>query len=339
MEQEQKKARKKKKGKVFVIIAVVLVILIVLFSRCGDSGSGNDDKGQVGTTTEKPTVSSNQKEETPVQKPKEKKTVFYVGDTLEANELEIVYVASGDYISDNQFIQPAEGNKYIFLEFAARSVAKKGEKGITYYDFKAYADGYSAEALYSPDNNLSATLSPGRTTEGKIYFEVPENAKDIEVEYTINIFTEEKVKFIFEGTKDSGYQMEASSDSSKDAIKVGEITESKDLTVSYLACYEDTSYSQYSAPEQGYHYITCEFEFENKGNEDEHVSYFSFHCYADGKACDGAFFRDDGISATISAGRKEKGTVTFIVPDNATAVEVEYPIDSWNGTIATFSVK
>ena len=50
-------------------------------------------------------------------------------------------------------------------------------------------------------------MSPGRSTTGYICFAVPENAQEIEVEYTPNFFlSSEKIHFLFEGEKDSGCQ-------------------------------------------------------------------------------------------------------------------------------------
>ena len=49
-----------------------------------------------------------------------------------------------------------------------------------------------------------------------------------------------------------------------------------------------------------------------------------------------SIFRDDHLSATISAGRKVKGTVTFEVPVDATVVEVEYLTNFWTSNRVVF---
>ena len=43
---------------------------------------------------------------------------------------------------------------------------------------------------------MDATLSSGRTTQGAIYYEVPENAQTIELEYDINYFSSNKIIFM-----------------------------------------------------------------------------------------------------------------------------------------------
>ena len=129
------------------------------------------------------------------------KTKYYVGDVIEDGNTKIVFMSSGDYVEENQFMQPAEGNKYIFLQFAFENTSKTADTSISYFSFECYADGYAAKMYYGGNDSLSATLSAGRATTGFLYFEVPMDAKVIEVEYETNIFTEKKIKFVFEAEK------------------------------------------------------------------------------------------------------------------------------------------
>ena len=92
-------------------------------------------------------------------------------------------------------------------------------------------------------------------------------------------------------------------------------------------------------PKPGYHYVSLALEFENLGSSDKMVSSFSFDCYADGMACDSIFVRDDDLQATISAGRKAKGTVSFEVPDTAEVIEVEFNSNVWTSDRIAFTVK
>ena len=87
------------------------------------------------------------------------------------------------------------------MKFAFINTSDKDDSSISFYSFECYADGYAVDAYYGGEEDLSATLSAGRFTEGYIYFEVPVDAQDIEVEYDTNFFTDEKIKFVFEGDK------------------------------------------------------------------------------------------------------------------------------------------
>ena len=267
------------------------------------------------------------------------KTVYYVGDILQDGDMKIVYIASGDYKEDNQFLQPKDGNKYIFLRLAFINIGKK-DQSISFYSFNAYADGYACEMHYNTDDSLSAALSSGRSTIGEIAFEVPSNANDIEIEYSPSFFSSKKVTFVFEGNKDSGYVLEPNTSRTEGAYNVGDVITSKDLKITYLSSDSFISDNMFIQPKNGYHYVYTELEFENIGSSDKSISsLIGFNCYADGKACDKTFVRDDNITGTIAAGRKIKGTISCEVPDNAEIIELEYEDNIWNSEKIVFTIK
>ncbi len=307
-----------------VCLILVLLLFMVMAVGCGDSDT---DAKQVGT------VDANSTQEDVVLKDK-----YYVGDELDANGMSMVYVSSKEYKSDNQFIQPESGNKYICLEFYAKNDSDS-DMSISEFDFECYADGYVAEQLYLEEDTLSASLSKGRFTTGKVYFEVPKDASDIEVEYEINWFSDQKITFVFEGDKDSGFTPELTTTASEDAYKAGAIVEVSDLRITYLGCSEYKSANQFVQPNSGNKFISLEFEFENIGQSDEFISSMSFTCYADGRSCDSTYIRDDDLSATISSGKKAKGTVSFEIPKDSNLVEVEYEPNVFSSKKVVFSVE
>lgn len=325
--------------RVWIWVLIVIVLIGVIGGGSGSKDSSNNGDKKVGevASSQSTAADTNQSTESAIEKAEENvQTVYKVGDILHDGNMDIVYVSSGDYKEENQFMQPTDGEKYIFMNFAFINTSEKSDSSISFYSFECYADGYSCDAYYGGNDGLSATLSAGRSTQGSVYFEVPTDAKEIEVEYKTNMFTQDKITFVFEGDKDSGYVLEKNATATGGALKVGEKIESNSLNVAYLSCETDSSNNMFITPKDGYHYVTCEFEFENVSNSDLSVSCFSFDCYADGVNCDGAYFRNDAINATLSAGRKAKGTVTFEVPDSATIVEVEYLENFWTSKRVVF---
>lgn len=322
-----------KKWWFWVIIVVVQFIAIGILGGNSDNDGTNNDNAI--------TTISNNTERKPEEEPEEEtaKTEYYVGDILEDGNTRIVFMSSGDYIEENDLMQPADGKKYIYLQFAFENISKTTDISISFFTFECYADGYAAEMYYGGDDDLSATLSAGRATTGFIYFEVPIDAKEIEVEYETNVFTEEKIKFIFEGSKDSGYKQKLSTTRTEGAYTVGDVAESSNLRITYLSCEEYISDNMFVVPAEGYRFISCEFEFENLGKSDKYISSMSFDCYADGLSCKGMFYRDDDLTATLSAGRKTKGTVTFEVPIDAEVIEVEYLSNYWTSNRIVFTAK
>ena len=330
----------KNKKPIFLRAWFIILVVVILLVAIGSSGSGDGSSNhgtQLVGTVDNSAVSENAK---PTESAAEVKTIYNVGDILQDDNLQIVYMASGEYTSDNQFLQPKDGNKYIFLEFAFTNTGTS-DAGVSTFSFECYADGYAADAVYIDDNDVSATLSAGRSTTGFIYYEVPADAAEIEVEYTPNVFSDRKIKFIYEENKNSGYEVELNTSRSADALAVGDVYEEADsIKITYLSCEDYKSDNMFVEPKAGYHFVSVELEFENLGTSDITVSSMvSFDCYADGVNCDQTFIRDDDLSATISAGRKAKGTLTFEVPDDASVVELEFVDNVWTSDRIVFTVR
>ncbi|MGI5990229.1 MAG: DUF4352 domain-containing protein [Lachnospiraceae bacterium] len=296
-----------------------------------DGGSADTEESSAADETEETTAAESIAEETTAAKDK-----YQVGDTVEAGGMKIVYASSGVYTEESQYLQPAEGNQYIYLDFVFENVGNQ-DQFVSVYDFTGYADDSAIEQYYQEDS-LSATLSSGRTAEGKVIFEVPQDASVIDVEYQPSFLSSDKIVFAYEGEQDSGYQPEASAEATEGAFNPGDTAESDTMIIHYDSCETDTSYSEYFAPKDGYHYATLTFTFENTGDQDLFVSASDFNAFADGSALEMTYFRDDMLSATISTGRTATGTVTFEVPDGASVVEAEYLSNYWTSDHIVFSI-
>lgn len=314
------------------IISVFLALSLCtgFITGCGSSDSKSSDSSK-----EKESETA-KKEDTAK---KEEKTEYHVGDTIQDGDVKITYLASGEYVEDNQFLQPDEGKKYVFVELAFENTGKK-DTSVSSFSFNAYADGYEADQYYGSGNSIDASLSPGRTTTGLIVFQVPVDSTQVEVEYTPNLFnSKKKIKFIYDGDKNSGITVDSKTESSASAHKVGETIDAGDVKITYLS--SDPNYqsdNQFRQPDEGNKLIQCEMEFENTGDSDRNVSILSFDCFADGQSCD-TFYTDTDISGTISSGRKIKGTVTFQVPENASVIELEYKTNYFTSDRIIFAVE
>ncbi|MBP3633275.1 MAG: DUF4352 domain-containing protein [Oscillospiraceae bacterium] len=320
------------------------IILVILIASCSAGGNDGSEESPATITNQVQTVNTAEsinttETETEAIPEADTQTVYHVGDILQDGDLKIVYMSSGEYKEESAYLQPDAGYKYIFLQFAFENTSDHGDESVSSFDFEGYADGYAVEQYYGGDEDLSATLSAGRSTTGYIYFTVPENAAEIDIEYETNYFTEEKIHFIYEGEQSCDYVPQATTSATEGAYAVGDVINLGDLQISYLSCYEYVDYDSFYQPRDGFHFMTCEFEFENKGKSDEYISSYDFDCYADGANCELCYARDDELSATLSAGRKTKGTVTFEVPVDAAIVEAEYLNNVWTSDRIVFTIK
>lgn len=198
----------KKQGGVlkWVIIAIVVIGIIGAAAGGGDeepkeaSSTNNESNTQSAQnepqeTKENDVNSSETKQEEPQEETKDK---YHVGDTWENKYVLVSFDECGEYVSDNQFIQPADGNKYVYATFTFENVGKS-DTTVAYWDFDCYADGFACEGTYGADGaGFSQSLSSGRKISGSVYFEVPADATEIEFEYSPSFWSSDKVVFVFE---------------------------------------------------------------------------------------------------------------------------------------------
>lgn len=173
----------KKSLSLILTIALLFVFAVLAF------GSGSSE-----TSVEQNTQT--QETAKPDESSADKRNEVHVGETLNVNELKITYDSAETWTSDNMFIQPADGKQYIRLHFTIANDTNS-DKYISASDFECYADGEKCDVEYLGDDRLSFdSISSGRKTSGYVYFEVPVNASEIEVEYETSFWTNKKAYFI-----------------------------------------------------------------------------------------------------------------------------------------------
>lgn len=196
---------RRKQGGVVKWIVIAVVALVIIGSA---AGGGNDDSepkqaSNTNNSSENSQSASQSiskdtpKETSPAEEVKDK---YRVGDTWENKTLKIAYTSSYEFNDYNQFNAPADGNKIICAEFEFENIGKS-DTSVMYTDFHGYADGYEVNQSYAPDGtglDFTVKMSAGRKGTGKIAFEVPEDAKEIEIEFSPNMFSSEKVIFVYE---------------------------------------------------------------------------------------------------------------------------------------------
>lgn len=123
-----------------------------------------------------------------------------------------------------------------------------------------------------------------------------------------------------------------------ESYNVGDIVEGKYSKITYISCTDYDSGNEFIQPKDGNKYIQLEFEFENIGDSDQFVSTFEFNGYADGYTVEKAY-TDTDLSATLSSGKKTKGTVTVEVPIDAKEIIVEYEENAFIGGKTIFNVE
>lgn len=124
--------------------------------------------------------------------------VVEAGDSFEASGLKISFTKCDlDFkVKDDKYdlYKPADGKKFIALSFKFENTGDKDEY-VSIYDFDCYADNETCDQkFFSKEGDfINTNLSKGRNVSFTIYYEVPEKAKNIELEYEADFWTDEKV--------------------------------------------------------------------------------------------------------------------------------------------------
>ena len=172
-------------GSWFSVIYSSLIIIVLLFGIIGTKDTeSNDSKIETEDVAETDTV-------------EEDKDYVEPGDTFEVDGLSIhvdrVIENFDSYDKDISSYKPPYKYNYIKVCFEVVNNSDS-DKYVSIYDFDCYADGTLCEQVYYfNDDFINANLSSGRNVSYDVYFLVPVRSKDLELEYTENIWTAEKI--------------------------------------------------------------------------------------------------------------------------------------------------
>lgn len=180
--------RRKQGGKLkWILIVLAAIVIISIIS------GGGDDESNVNKTGEVTSGEETNKDD----KQKEKSNVFQIGDIVETKDLKITFISAEQYTEENEFLQPKDGYEYWRFEFKFENISKSDQSVSSMMDWECYADNSKVDQSWiGDDNGLDATLSSGRTTQGAVYFEIPKGSENIELEYDINFWQNDKIVFV-----------------------------------------------------------------------------------------------------------------------------------------------
>lgn len=122
----------------------------------------------------------------------------------------------------------------------------------------------------------------------------------------------------------------------------GDVVETSDLRITFVSAGKFKSDNEFLEPPKGKIYYKMEFEFENISDSDKGLStMMDWTCYADSYKVDQTYVGDDdnGLDATLSKGKKAKGSVYFEVPKESKEIMLEYSPSFWSDDKVVFKAK
>lgn len=117
----------------------------------------------------------------------EPKGYYEEGDYFETGDLRIsinsVDLNFNDYDDEYGFYAPADGMKYVCVQFTYENIGDS-DAYVSIYDYNCYADGTLMEqTYYFNDDFVNANISSGRNITFSTFYCVPVDATEIELEY------------------------------------------------------------------------------------------------------------------------------------------------------------
>lgn len=186
---------RKKQGGIgkWIIIAVVLFILIGSAGGSDNKSESSNDTNNAGTVENNATTDNTNEETTS----ENENNIITAGDSFEARGLKVtineIDTDFTDYEDNYGLYDLEDGMKYIMVSFTYENTGDS-DAYVSIYDYDCYADGTLCEQTYSFSGDfMNANLSSGRNVSFKTHYVVPVDATEIELEYTSNIWTSEKV--------------------------------------------------------------------------------------------------------------------------------------------------
>ena len=118
------------------------------------------------------------------------------GEPTTVDEL-IVTLTSVDYDFKDYYSYAYIDDDCVILkaDFKFENVGKYNEY-VSYSDFECFADKFECDDFYSvEDAFFYATIEPGDTATGSVYFEVPEGKENIQIEFCLTLYGDYSIIF------------------------------------------------------------------------------------------------------------------------------------------------
>lgn len=127
--------------------------------------------------------------------------VFKIGDVVELNDIVVSFV---DLVEStgSEFNKPADGKVYVLCEFEITNNSTEELAVSSMLSFEGYCDDYACDyslgALMEKGDKdqLDGSVAAGKKMKGVIGYEVPVDWKELEIQYTLDLLSSDKIVFV-----------------------------------------------------------------------------------------------------------------------------------------------
>ncbi len=117
---------------------------------------------------------------------------FTVGDTVKLGDWKVkVNQVTDPYTPDNDFVTPAAGNRYVMVDAQVTNDSGKPQTVSSMMCFELRDDSsrkHSVTVTGDQASSLDGEVAAGDTLRGDLAFEVPDSAKNLQLQFKCNLF-------------------------------------------------------------------------------------------------------------------------------------------------------
>lgn len=288
-----------------IALLLALAMVCVLFTACSDADQSSEPTESMSESDAEPTRPND--------------GLFRVGDSFPIldNTVRCTFLSSGEYTSYPAYASPEAGKRIIFVELLLENITQgNGVYAVLPSNsFACYADGAAAELYEGADSSYGGQLLPGYVAKACFFYQVPENADQIRIEYQQPADTDAPV-LLYEGTKHAD-TVPAPAFPSAGAVAMNQsvTVDDAELALTDIQPVED---EDMDVPD-GCRLTAFTFTVRNLASSESTFYATRFAVYADGVAIMGS----DYAFLTLNPGESGQITFTSPIPDHA-MVELAY---------------
>lgn len=132
----------------------------------------------------------------------EQATIYGLGETAKAKSFSLTANSVNVVKSDNQFVQPDEGNEYVEVEFVLENTSDSDIVVSSVLNCNAYVDGFAVSedlsaGVAAGSDSFNGTVSSGKKLKGCLFYELSNDWNELEIDISIGLSKEDEVKFVF----------------------------------------------------------------------------------------------------------------------------------------------
>lgn len=181
-------------------VIIVVVIGGIGSAVAGSKNSSNSTKSD-NSVNSSSILSDNSVDDSAKSDP-ELDSIYGMGETAKAKSFNLTANSVNVVESNNQFVQPDEGNEYVEVEFVLENTSDSDIVVSSVLNCNAYVDGFAVSENLSAgvaagSDSFNGTVASGKKLKGCLFYELSNEWNELEIDISIGLSKEDEVKFLF----------------------------------------------------------------------------------------------------------------------------------------------